>query len=262
MNREHDRSSSSNSELTECPNQDVLPPSADYIYDIFANPSEQSVYDKHRVQDPDRTTSPIPTEVASDSLYTSYLINIERGSVSSSSRKEDWSNMSQPEALQLRQIRLRKRCGMSAGPHAPLTKRPRRSARAKEAEKTSVHLGSRGQKTLCHAFLFHYRDKDWRVDDLDDVYLAEDGSMQCAMRWEQSVVAESDSLAKRCLSDARNYSRRSTERRSGKSGLRSRTRKLFQTFPTQTTVTAHAPVATSGFWPQTTWLSGWCQRNL
>ncbi|KAF2192829.1 hypothetical protein K469DRAFT_694866 [Zopfia rhizophila CBS 207.26] len=117
MHREHDRSSL-NGKLMECPDQDV-PASAGRSHDVFAeyentfgtertkqmsweqkrrnsssshcinsvrdgsnSPSEQSVYNEHQVQDPDRTISPSLTEVASDSHYVSYLLSIGRDDVS------------------------------------------------------------------------------------------------------------------------------------------------------------------------------------
>ena len=63
-----------------------------------------------------------------------------------------------------------KRPGTSARLYTPLPKWPRRSARvttekAKGAEETSARSGSYGQ-TPYHAYPRHYRDKDWRVEDL------------------------------------------------------------------------------------------------
>jgi len=48
------------------------------------------------------------------------------------------------------------------------------------------------EKAVGHAFPRHYLDKAWRVEGLDGVYLAEDGSLRCVVRWERSVVAASD----------------------------------------------------------------------
>jgi hypothetical protein len=76
----------------------------------------------------------------------------------------------------------------------PLPKRPRRSRvmtrKAKEVKETSGRLDTHEKKeTLRHAFPRYYRNKDWRVEDLDEVYLTEDGSLQCVVRWEPTVVA-------------------------------------------------------------------------
>lgn len=229
MHREHDRSSS-NGKLTECPEQDV-PASASRTHDVFTefektfgteqmkqayweqkrrnssshrinsvrdgsqSPSEQSVCDEHQVQDPDRTISPSPTEVASDGHYATYLTNTERDGVSPSAQNEGRQEEPARSTPTSPNLPSQKRPGTSAGLDTPLPKRPRRSTRmtrekAKEAEKTLERLGSHGQKTLYHAYPRHFRDKDWRVEDLNDVFLAEDGSVQYVVRWEPSVVAE------------------------------------------------------------------------
>jgi hypothetical protein len=48
------------------------------------------------------------------------------------------------------------------------------------------------EKAVGHAFPRHYLHKAWRVEGLDGVYLAEDGSLRCGVRWECSVVVASD----------------------------------------------------------------------
>lgn len=59
------------------------------------------------------------------------------------------------------------------------SKRPCRPAR----------LVLRKEKSLTHR---HYRHKAWGVEDLDDFYRAENGSLQRVVRWESTVVAEGD----------------------------------------------------------------------
>jgi hypothetical protein len=41
---------------------------------------------------------------------------------------------------------------------------------------------------LGHAFPYYYRDKEWEVEDLDDIYLEKDGSIQCLVKWKPTVV--------------------------------------------------------------------------
>jgi hypothetical protein len=98
----------------------------------------------------------------------------------------------------------RKRRGLSAGSGQLLRddshiKRPRRSRKpSAKAATVAVAKGSSdlpaapSEKTAGHAFPRHYLDKAWRVEDLDDVYLAEDGSLRCIVIWQRSDVAATD----------------------------------------------------------------------
>ena len=48
------------------------------------------------------------------------------------------------------------------------------------------------EKAAGQAFPRQYLEKAWRVEGLDGVYPAKDGSLRCFVRWERSVMAASD----------------------------------------------------------------------
>jgi hypothetical protein len=39
------------------------------------------------------------------------------------------------------------------------------------------------EKRLGHVLPRYYRDKEWEIDNLDNVDMAEDGSLWCTIRW-------------------------------------------------------------------------------
>jgi hypothetical protein len=69
-------------------------------------------------------------------------------------------------------------------------KRPRQNRvvtqRAREAQEDLALLKSLGRRALGHAFPRNRRE--WEIEDLEDVQLAEDGSVQCLVMWKPTVV--------------------------------------------------------------------------
>ena|SRR2546421_10129129 len=84
----------------------------------------------------------------------------------------------------------RKRANTYTEPHpvlgdAPLPKRSRRTmTKAKEAGGSSALFDCLEGKRLGHAFPRHRLDRARRVQDVSDVYLLDDGSIRCVVKWE------------------------------------------------------------------------------
>jgi hypothetical protein len=54
---------------------------------------------------------------------------------------------------------------------------------ARVARAAVVSEASFESKRLGHAIPRYCRDKDWEIDDLDDVDMAKDGSIWCIVKW-------------------------------------------------------------------------------
>jgi hypothetical protein len=72
-----------------------------------------------------------------------------------------------------------------------LTKRPRRKiTRTRKAREADGMPAEPDENVPGHAFPRQHLN--WRVKDLDSVHLAKDGSIQCTVIWEPTVVAKTD----------------------------------------------------------------------
>jgi hypothetical protein len=73
----------------------------------------------------------------------------------------------------------------------PLTKRPRRKiTRTREVREADGMPAEPDENVPGHAFPRQHLN--WRVKDLDSVYLAKDGSIRCTVIWEPTVVAKTE----------------------------------------------------------------------
>jgi hypothetical protein len=68
--------------------------------------------------------------------------------------------------------------------------RPSSKVRIREVEavKSSKPSGMIKKKKMGHAYARHHRDQAWEVEDLNDVNVATDGSIQCMVRWKPTEV--------------------------------------------------------------------------
>jgi hypothetical protein len=74
------------------------------------------------------------------------------------------------------------------------TRKAREAREAREPAAPAVSAASAasaasfGSKQLGHAIPRYFRGKDWEIDDLDDVDLAEDGSVWCTVMWKPTRI--------------------------------------------------------------------------
>jgi hypothetical protein len=54
---------------------------------------------------------------------------------------------------------------------------------AREAREVASSCDLFEEKGLSHSFPRNCRDKEWEIDNLDDVDMAEDGSVWCTVKW-------------------------------------------------------------------------------
>jgi hypothetical protein len=70
--------------------------------------------------------------------------------------------------------------------------RPKQSCRTKveaqKAREAASSCDSSQEKGLGHSFPRNCRDREWEIDDLDEVDMAEDGSVWCTVKWKLTRI--------------------------------------------------------------------------